>query len=184
VDRWSRLYQDYGAWAREQDRAQHERAVAEAAQRRFDEWCAQVTDRVMEDIATVARQRAEEFRAHSGRMIQVEYPSHKPIGLGDDGPFMSFMRFGIDGSSVHLYSHRGLGGLPALHFVYTVEEQIPRHRRLVSHPGAFVARRSDDGYELRTIRIQKDDPPATQTTPDELVFRAFELLLGHLRRRA
>lgn len=201
VDRWKNLYQHYSQV--ESARRELERATQEAdkARREFDEWCEQATHRVMEDLAKLASSRATEFQEAAGGEVRVEYPSHPPIGLGEDGPFMTFMKIGLASggqappkggeNEVHIYSHRRPGALPAFHLVYTAsptdaeKSKGKRARSLVSQPGCFVVR-EDSGYGLRAAEVGSNGTlvSGSEMHLDELVFRAFEVLVNEATRRA
>ena len=180
TNRWDELFQRFKNFENDRKKDERSKAEAEQALREFEAWCAKATDQVMADIARTAQQRAVDFEDHTGRTVKVRYPSHEAIGLGRGGPYMTFARLSLDDSHVHIYSYRGSGSLPAIHLLHTHEERLPRHRRLVSQPGCFVARRPDDGYELRNVR--KDDEEATPTTVDDLVFQAYDLLVQTVRK--
>ncbi len=180
--RWDELFRRFQSFEdgrREDERA---RAAETAALEEFHQWCAAATDRVMADLAAVASSRAEQFEAQTGHAVEVTYPSHPPISLGAPGPDLSFLRMSLADSHVHVYSYRGRGSLPVLHLVHTSERNLPRHRRLVSSAGCFIARGEDDTYQLRNVRTEAGGE-ATPASLDDLVFRAFELLVQSLRRR-
>jgi hypothetical protein len=158
TDDWSELYRDLGARARAADDV------------------ARATDQVMAEVARVARLRADELRQQTGVVVSVDYPSHKPIALSGDGPFMSFLRLRADARSLHVYSHRGTAsGLPAVHILYSITDASARRRRVESELGFFIAA-DERGHELRAATQGEPRP-----TIDGLVLRAFRLLLGQPR---
>lgn len=186
MDRWDELYEQMRALDAEREQ-RDERVAVDAEERRvFDEWCVQVTDTVMQRIADVAREHARELGARTGKHMAVEYPSRDAIKSEPDGPYMSFMTLTLESSALQLYSYRGAGDLPFIHFVPLPPEapptgSRPKHHRLISVPGAFIARHQDGSWELLRARTA-DDEPAESTSIDELVYRAFELLVAGLRR--
>jgi hypothetical protein len=187
MDRWDELYEQMRAVdVARTERAQ--RAAADAEERRlFDEWCAQVTGTVMQRIADVATERATALEEHTGKRMRVEYPSRAPIEYTPGGPAMTFMTLDLEGSLLQIYSYRGPGDLPFIHFVPIPRQASPsagrpKHQRLISVPGAFIARHQDGSWELLRARLSDDDEPAEPTSIDELVYRAFELLVASLSR--
>jgi hypothetical protein len=155
VDSWAKLYDEVGQEARWAD----DLAVA--------------TEKVMTEIAAMARQRAAELRAHTGRVLSVEFPSQKPLSLSGDGPYMSFLRIRGEAHSVHVYSHRDKEGrASAVHLFYSVADASSRRRRVESEHAFFVQPRGGGAYELRP---RDAGSPASI---DGLVLRAFRVLLG------
>ncbi len=189
MDRWDDLYEQMRALDVEREKRETRVAVDAEERRLFDEWCTKVTDTVMQRIADVAEERARELEARTGKRMRVEYPSRDPILCEPDGPCMSFMSLTLEGSELQLYSYRGPGDLPFIHFVPIPPQAPPssarpKHHRLISVPGAFIARHADGSWELLRARSGGDDEPAEPTSIDELVYRAFELLVASLKRPA
>lgn len=189
MDRWDELYEQMRALDVEREKRESIAAVDAAERRLFDEWCTKVTDTVMQRIAEATREHARELEARTGKHMEVEYPSRDPIECEPDGPCMSFMTLTLEGSELQLYSYRGPGDLPFIHFVPIPRQPPPsagrpKHHRLISVPGAFIARHPDGSWELLRTRTSDDDEPAESTSIDELVYRAFELLIASLKRPA
>lgn len=152
MDIWAKLYEEVGQEARWAD----DLAVA--------------TEKVMTEIAAVARQRAAELRSHTGKVLTVEFPSQKPLSLTGDGPFMSFLRIRGEAHSVHVYSHRDKEGrAAAVHLFYSLPDASKSRRRVESEHAFFVTPRGGDAYELRA---------GSAPSIDGLVLRAFRILLG------
>jgi hypothetical protein len=187
---WTKLYRKVNGLDTINRRAEKERQAVEA-KRGFEAWCAKAVDTVMQAIADAAFKRAKDFEIETGRVIQVLYPSHPPVGA-DVGPSMTFMKFSLDGSEVHLYSHRAPGTNPVLHFALAGDSarpvdssrrpQLPGpgdlvRNRVLSLSGCVIERSSDDRPQL--LRISKGEK--APVTADEVVFTAFEQLVESYR---
>lgn len=188
MSRWDDLYRE----VRQIQKAARERAVRElqanASRRSLEEWSDRVTVEVMGRLRDGAVERARELEARTGRAVTVHYPSRDPIDCGDEGPWMSFMSLQMEGSELQVYSHRTIGELPAVYFLPMPprDDETPltlsrRRHRLMSIPGAFAVRNDDDSYQLMRPRTPEEGP-AEPIGIDELVFSAFELLIGGLRK--
>ncbi|MDB4990249.1 MAG: hypothetical protein JWN04_5427 [Myxococcaceae bacterium] len=162
-----------------------QRKEASAARREVSRelvaWYEEQIQLIMTLVREVATERAAAFQASSGLTIDVQWPSHPPINIDPDGPFMSFMCLRMPEREVHLYSHRVGTEEPLIHFVVAGPEGADRQRkRLLSKPGCRLEKRDGGGFLLRGVggggglggldggRI---------VSVDDLAFRAFELLL-------
>lgn len=178
MSRWDDLYARFDGpesrRGRSAQRADEDREALAA----FAEWCEAATRDAMSALHHEAVERAHELEHRCARRVAVTRSEHAV-----DGTSVTALRFALDGTEVLLYAHRGPGALPFLHFIPLGRSDAPRgrgrrQRRMVSLPGAFVARRADDSWELRRIRVPGTSAHASDTlTVDDLVFRAFELLL-------
>ncbi len=181
---WDRLYKK----VRSADSIRRELALRDIAAHEdraaFDEWCERVTDLVLTALRDHAIRRAREFEQASGHVVYVKYPSHDPIG-GADGPSMKFMRFALDGTTLHLYSHRAPGSLPYLHWAVAertsgTDERsrlAPFRRRIESIPSCMIVRLEDEAFELRSNPARGAAEEKRVITVDDVVFQAFDLLV-------
>lgn len=137
-------------------------------------WYDEQTELVMTLVRQVASERAASFAQGSGVEIEVKSPSHPPINIDPDGPFMSFMCLRVGDREVHLYSHRVGTGAPVIHFVVAADRSAgPERKGLLGHPGCRIERRDGGGFLLRRVGTAQD-----VLSVDDLVYRAFELLLA------
>ena len=194
---WDALYRRVRK-ADERSRAlEREERAAREEEAELDAWCDRVTNIVMRAVRDHAMRRARDFEKESGKTIKVKYPSYPSVGDAAGGPTMKFMRFALDGVRLHLYSHRAPGSLPHLHWVIAPRRPGPRsedesteardvvRQQVHTSPSCVIARLPDDVFELRLIRDGGDDgPAATPVTVDDVVYRAFRLLIAAAQRRA
>jgi hypothetical protein len=166
---WDQLFDGFSQRRREQrERSDNVRELTA--------WYDQQTEHVMTLIREVARERAGAFDPSSGISIEVDWPSHPPINLDPDGPFMSFMRLRLPQREVHLYSHRVGASSPIIHFVVAGTDTPDAYkRRLIGRPGCRIERREGGGFLLRSAGGETD---GQIVSVDDLAYRAFELLLS------
>jgi hypothetical protein len=168
VRRWESLFHSFTERRRERD--ERSRVSDELAT-----WYDEQTNLVMTLLREVASERAETFKHNAGVQVEVRWPSHPPINVGPDGPFMSFMTLRVGEREVHLYSHRVGLAAPSLHYVVSRASQAERAREgLLGRPGCRIEQREGGGFLLRSVT------PGTGPevlSVDDIVFRAFELLL-------
>jgi hypothetical protein len=138
-------------------------------------WYDEQTQLVMTLVREVVQERAAAFKQSAGVDVEVRWPSHPPINIDPDGPFMSFMSLGVNGREVHLYSHRVGYDAPMIHFLVTATGD--KGRGLVSRPGCRIEKRENGGFFLRGLH---GDPPVGALSVDDIAFRAFELLLSEV----
>jgi hypothetical protein len=174
---WKKLYRDYELSREARDAARQRKVDEEKELERFDQWCAEAVDATMQRLADLARERAAEFEREFGEPVEVAYPSHAPLRFGDAGPWMTFLSLSLGKDEVHIYSTRADGGLPYVHFAFSPPEHSGR---LMSVPGGFIAKAADDEPRLRSIP-GSDSERSGELDPDDLVLRAFELLLMGVR---
>lgn len=162
---WENLFQGFN----QRQRVKRERAESE---RELVAWYDAQTQLVMTLVREVISERAASFSKDSGLAIEVEWPSHPPINLDPDGPFMSFMCLRVLEREVHLYSHRVRNMPPMIHFVVAG----PRlQKRIVGRTGCRIEQREGGGFLLR---LMKEGAGADEVSVDDLAYRAFELLLA------
>jgi hypothetical protein len=166
---WDQLFDGFSQ-RRRQQREQH------ANVRELVAWYDEQTEHVMTLVREVASERAAAFAPGSGLSVEVQWPSHPPINLDPEGPFMSFMRLRLPEREVHLYSHRVGSSAPLIHFV-VADKQVPDQpkKRLLGRPGCRIERRDGGGFLLRTVGGEAD---GSIVSVDDLTYRAFELLLA------
>jgi hypothetical protein len=177
MDPWQQLFADV--------RAEHdEETAARAAAKRTEEARAQLAEKVLADLAAQANLRAEELYGRTGRTVAVEFPSHRPVDLIDDGgAHMSFLRLKSGASSLHVYSHRQPGKAPSLHFLNPVKDESAGSHRVWSEPVCMAQPLDEGRYELRELHSPYDTTAGASFTVDDLVLRAFQRLLGLPRRK-
>ncbi|MEN9580716.1 MAG: hypothetical protein RJA70_3725 [Pseudomonadota bacterium] len=173
---WDELF-DHFSLAESRRTAELQRQAHEAdALREFEAWCQIAIERLMQDIKRVALARSAVFVEKTGRELLVQYPSGPPISTSRGGPEIRFLKLGIAGAQVHVYSSHARGGLTHIHLLPSRSTSLRENDRLVSEPGAFIVRRPDDDYELRFLRGDPEGPAGTPMSIDVLIFRAFRLL--------
>ena len=167
---WDRLFASFS----ERRRSAHKAAERDRERtRELLAWYDEQTHLVMTLLRDIVHERAAAFKTQSGTEVEVRCPSHPPINVDPDGPFMSFMSLCLDGREVHLYSHRIGCEPPMIHFVQTRRGEMARG--LVSRPGCRIERREHGGFLLRALGTAGE---GHALSVDDLAFRAFELLLN------
>lgn len=165
--RWETLFHSFSERTRE--RAERSR-VSDALATWYDEQ----THLVMTLLREVASERAENFERTSGVTVEVRWPSHPPINVGPDGPFMSFMTLRLGEREVHLYSHRIGMTAPTLHYVVSRRSDLDGPRPgLLGRPGCRIEQREGGGFLLRGVSAGG----SAVLSVDDIVYRAYELLL-------
>lgn len=165
---WERLFQGF---AQRQDARQR----STEQRRELAAWYDEQTQRVMALVREVVSERATEFEQSAGLHIDVQWPSHPPINIDPDGPFMSFMCLRIPAREVHMYSHRVGFGPPMIHFVVATPDSGDKRHRLLGKPGCRIERRDTGGFLLQSVGGELNQ---SVLSVDDLAYRAFELLLG------
>lgn len=168
-NRWEQLFEGF---------SQRRGALASRLEltRELVAWYDEQTELIMTMVREVASERAAAFQRDSGLAVEVQWPSHPPITIDPDGPFMSFMCLRIPEREVHLYSHRLGTSAPLIHFVVAGAERADRQqKRLLGRPGCRIERREGGGFLLRGVG---DAMRHGVVSVDDLVYRAFELLLS------
>jgi hypothetical protein len=164
---WDRLFDAYS-------HKQRERHAQREVSRELEAWYDEQIQLIMTLLREVAAERASSFASQSGMQIEVKWPSHPPINIDPDGPFMSFMSLTLPEREVHLYSHRVSHGPPLIHFVVAGAEGPDRQRkRLLGRPGAKLEKREGGGFLLSGV----GENEGKTLSVDDLAYRAFELLL-------
>jgi hypothetical protein len=164
-NQWDALFVGFSKRRRD-ERDRHELS------RELVAWYDEQTRLVMALVREVINERASAFKETAGVDVEIRWPSHPPINIDPDGPFMSFMSLGVAGREVHLYSHRVGMDPPMVHYVVT---DADKSRGLVSRPGCRIERRENGGFLLRALNSDKHDDTLSV---DDIAFRAFQLLLA------
>jgi len=164
-NQWDALFVGFSQRRRE-ERSRHE------LNRELVAWYDEQTRLVMALVREVISERASAFKQSAGVEVEIRWPSHPPINIDPDGPFMSFMSLKVAGREVHLYSHRVGMDAPMVHYVVTDGDMS---RGLVSRPGCRIEKRENGGFLLRALHADKRDDTLSV---DDIAFRAFELLLA------
>jgi hypothetical protein len=175
--RWDQLFDGFSQRRRQQrERSENTRELVA--------WYDEQTEHVMTLLREVARERATQLSSAALESaeqsaviaVEVEWPSHPPINVDPDGPFMSFMRLRLPEREVHLYSHRVGCSAPLIHFVVASADAPDKSKkRMLGRPGCRIEKREGGGFLLRSVG---GDADGSIVSVDDLAFRAFELLLG------
>jgi len=166
---WDQLFDGFSQ-RRRQLRERSEQA------RELVAWYDEQTQLVMTLVREVARERAVAFERSANLSIDVLWPSHPPVNLDPDGPFMSFMCLRLPAREVHLYSHRVGADAPLIHFVVDYPGPPDRpQKRVLGRPGCRIEQRVGGGFLLRTVGGADN---GREVSVDDLTYLAFELLLS------
>jgi hypothetical protein len=180
ADRWDELSAKIaGLEAERLERARRERD--EARQRHdHDVWARAALERLMGRLKTLADERADRIAEQSGRRAKVASPTWVEHGTATR---RVFLRVTLDDAEVHIYGNLTGGAMPSVHLMHLVAqspvgERTRLARRYLSVPGCRMRRADDDGYEL--VRYEDEAGPLV-ITADDLIFKAFDLLVLSLR---
>jgi hypothetical protein len=177
AEAWNELYGEFmEAESRRRERAKR-RAEEEDALREFEQWSSRTTERLMNDVKRIAEGRSREFLARTGHTLVVQYPSGPSISGPSGDPEIRFLRLSLGAARVHVYSSHARGGTTHIHLLPSRGDSLQRNHRLVSEPGAFLVRTSDENYELRFLRGDPADKSGSPMPLDLLMFKAFRLLI-------
>lgn len=167
---WGKLYQAFGDAVADRVRLSEEQREREAAIAEFDNWCARAVESVMQQCHVDAQNRAREFFEHTGHQIAVRYPDAPPI-VTDDTISVLCLTIELGQAVVHVYSSRTSGRMPYIHITYASGSKT---RRLLCIAGCALVRTGPEDFALREI-VRGE--PQRVINADDLVFRAFELLV-------
>jgi len=171
MTRWNALFDEYRT--HEAERLETERRV-----RDFEHWCRSAVESVLGELSTRAEQKSEELALHAGVRVVV-HPPRKATARYPRAE-VTYFELRREQDVLYLYAYSERGHLPLMHFLMPAHEgflERARHPRLLSLPGCRLRPTADGGVELE--RIQLDGVLSTESmlTVDDLVYRAFELLL-------
>ena len=168
---WTGVLRAFDELVKDQERAREQREQAERRSAAFDAWCEQAEERILEEVKAALGKRAGELGERFGVSIDVEYPSEMVLFLRGGGR-MRFLRVAYGSVEVHVYSTRGPGELPMIHYAHAVRAARARFPRLVSVPG-FLLRRGVDGQpELRPC----GKPSAEELSVDDVACKVLAML--------
>ncbi len=174
---WDQLYKHFNNVESRRSAELRRQVEEQEALREFEVWCSDAIERLMNDIKTAALARSEEFLRKTGHELTVQYPSGAPILAPSGGPEIRFLKLGLGDAQVHVYSSHAAGGLTHIHLLPSRTTSLKHNDRLVSEPGAFIVRRTDNQYELRFLRGDPEGVAGLPMSLDALLFRAFRLLV-------
>jgi hypothetical protein len=173
---WRELYEQLGSAEKRRALRELQRKADQQALAEYERWAKRSIVEVMEDLAQAARLRAAELLEATGKQLDVEYPSGPTVVGASGDAEIRFLKLSLGKGCVHVYSSHARGSTTHIHLLPAFTDSLKKNHRLVSEPGAFVVRRSDDRYELRYFR---GDPAATNEamTVDLLLYKALRLLV-------
>lgn len=174
---WPELYEQLGSAEKRRAIKELQRKADEEALAEYERWSKRTVAAVMEDLARTAQTRGGELLEATGKRLEVEYPSGPTVvgALGDAE--IRFLRLSLGKACVHVYSSHARGSTTHIHLLPAFTDSLKKNHRLVSEPGAFVVRRSDDQYELRYFRGDPHSGDAEAMTVDMLLYKALRLLV-------
>jgi hypothetical protein len=186
MSRWHALFDEYRAHEAERLEVERRAREVEAARRDFEAWGRTAVEQVISQLCTKIAQRSEELAIHAGVRIRIKPPRTAP-GRHPRAE-ITFLELSRGQELVYVYAYHELGHAPLVHYLIPSYEgflERARHPRLLSLPGARLERAADGSVVLARLAIDGGPLPEATTTIDDMVFRAFELLLrGRCVQRA
>jgi hypothetical protein len=145
----------------------------EARRRRLLEvWSTRAARSAIQQLFARAEVRAAELEEQSGRSIRVSY---SPPADEEGSTYLSFLSLSLHGMEARIYAHHQSGRMPRLHFVLPNAEGA--NQRIFSLPGCYLFPTPDASFCLRPIGGSFFGALGQQLTVDDVLFRAFELLV-------
>lgn len=184
MDRWRALFDEYRESEAERLERERRERQAEALRADYEAWARRSVEQVVGDIARGARERSEELARHAGIHLDVKPPHRAQRSARGEVTFVE-LRQGDD--VVYVYAYLEPGHAPLLYFLIPgdVGYLEPKHHRLVSLPGARFVRGPEGRVLLKRIARDGSTPDPAELGVDDILFRAFELLLrGRCAHRA
>lgn len=178
MNRWRALFDEYKTHEAERLEADRRARAAKAELFELERWSKAAVETVMDQIAAEAARRSDELAEHAGVRIEIAAPRRAPAR--QPGAEVTYIGLTRGDDLVYVYAYSERGHLPLLHFMLPAYDgylERPRHPRLVSLPGCRLVRRQDGGTELERVRVDGSLAKDATTSVEDLVFRAFELLL-------
>jgi hypothetical protein len=178
MSRWNTLFDEYRTHEAERLEADRRARQLEAERRDLERWCAGAVKQVIAQIAEQAARRSDELALHAGVRVEVQAPRSAPAR--SPGAEVTYIGLKRGSDVVYVYAYLEKGYLPLVHFMLPAYDgylERPRHPRLISLPGCRLVREGADGVRLERIRIDGSLASDATTSADDLVYRAFELLL-------
>jgi hypothetical protein len=174
---WDELFTAFGSAERARREVELREHAALEVQREHEAWAAAAESQLLEELHATARQRAAELEAHSGARVAVCLREETPDAAGAGLPHVTSLRFSLRETDVAIYIHRPLTGMLLVHLMCEVAPDLALgRRRVVSLPGCQVVRRGW-GFELERFELPGQSVSPSAVSADELVYRAFELVL-------
>ena len=182
-DRWNQLYVELTAAEAGRIEAERRQKSAHADREDLLRWSRAACQTVIGKAETIARGRAAELQARAGLTVEVQAPEWSTLRHPSDptespSAEIGSMRLKCRNDEIILYTHCTPGRLPTLHFLMRTQRSWPqpeRNPRLVTIPGCRITRGEDD-VPLLCI-VDRHGASSVSTEVDDVVFRAFELLL-------
>ncbi|MCA9595759.1 MAG: hypothetical protein KC776_20735 [Myxococcales bacterium] len=179
MDRWEELAREIAA--AEAERLEHERRELEAQRERerLWQWSQAHAAEVMNAIALTAARRADELGTRTGLRFAIRGPEHNRIHQPSSAQVW-VVRVASHDRQIALYAYASPGSLPLVHYLLDGDVgwiRAPRRQRLVSFPGCRITPTASGEHLLRRLGRDGTTEPGADLEVDDLVFRAFELLL-------
>jgi hypothetical protein len=193
VDPWEKLYRKVGQDRQERVDAQSRAKVAGQANDDYEKWCAEMASWAMLQIRDRAVERAAQFERQTGATITVTYPSQPPSGqVAQIAAEMLYLKLSLDRAVLHLYAARAVSDLPTFHTLSAVERLRPAaapkrardsvrpqsKERVESRPMGRLVR---TGERECALRGPPSNGRAAPIDLDTIVYKSFEVLVGHWR---
>jgi hypothetical protein len=147
----------------------------------FEQWGDGAELALVDELFSIAERRAADMAQHTDVAVSVAR-SHPGPDLALRGARISVLELALGATRVYVYSVRERGQSPAVHLAVRRDSPSTRHPVLASLPGCLVVRSEDGAATLLPLPRPLDATPTElHPTPDDLVFRAFELLVATQR---
>ena len=178
MSRWNQLFSRMTEVEAERLEAERREREALAARADFDAWAVRALSDVWKSITGVVEVRVRELVQATGRRVALS-----PRVQGIEGPrglpALRILELRIDSSVAYIYSHHVSGSPPHFHLAHwPAPSKGRRHHRMMSFPVCIIERAGVEGWALRRSVGPSRDPLQV----DDVVFRAFELLIGGVER--
>jgi len=159
-------------WA-EHLEVERQKSEIEAARAEHDAWASAALDDFWKRTEKAIAQRADELAVATGCPIRQSSEKAPPDTLGR----VRVLELRVGSSIVYVYSHHVGGSNPLVHLAHWPASSPHRHHRMMSFPMCAIERSETHAWTLRRILDPRDE-----LSVDDLVFRAFELLVLGLSR--
>jgi hypothetical protein len=173
LSRWEELRSQMKAVWAERLEAERQKSELEAARAEQDAWASAALDDFWKRAEKAVSQRGEELAQSTGCPIRQSSEQAPPGALGR----VRVLELRVGSSVVYLYTHHVGGSSPLVHLAHWPASSRHHHHRMMSFPMCSIARSDTRGWTLRRILDPRDE-----LSIDDLVFRAFELLVLGLSR--
>jgi len=171
MSRWSLLFSQVDALD-----LSGRRALSSAED--FEAWSDSAERALVEELHRIADLRSAELARHTDVRVLVSRPVPGP-DLTLRGAHIGVLELALGTTRVYVYTARERGQSPAVHLALRRESASTRHPVLASLPGCLLVRGDTGAAELLPLpRPLGDHAEEPRPTPDDLVFRAFELLVA------